>query len=217
MSRWIDISVTLRTGMPVWPGDRAFEVRRDLAISRGDRANLSSFSTTAHVGTHMDAPLHFIDGAASIDKVPLDVLIGAARVIGIEDASKITAEELERHDLKRGERILCRTANSLRDWAAEPFTTDFVALNVEAARYAASRGIAFLCVDYLSVGPYGGDDGADVHRLLLGAGIWIVEGLNLREAEPGRYELICLPLRISGAEGSPARAILRKDEHSIDT
>jgi arylformamidase len=217
MSRWIDVSVPLRAGGPVWPGDRAFEIRRDHAISRGDSANLSSFSTTAHVGTHMDAPLHFIDGARGIDEVPLDVLIGPARVIGIEDRSEITADELERHELEAGERILCRTANSLRDWSAEPFTSDFVSLNVEAARYAASRRIALLGVDYLSVGPYGGNAGAEIHRALLSAGIWIIEGLNLRDAEPGHYQLVCLPLKIAGAEGSPARAILRRDEHSTDT
>jgi arylformamidase len=217
MSRWIDISVPLRTGMPVWPGDRPFEIRRDYDISRGDAANVSSFSTTAHAGTHMDAPVHFISGAHGIDEVPLDVLVGPARVIGIEDASEITADELDRHELKAGERILCRTANSLRDWPAEPFTPDFISLNLEAARYAASRGIAFLGVDYLSVGPYGGGDGAEIHRVLLATGILIVEGLNLRHAEPGYYELICLPLRIAGADGSPARAILRRDEHSTHT
>jgi arylformamidase len=214
MSPWIDITVPLRTGVPVWPGDRAFEIRRDHAISRGDSANLSSFSTTAHVGTYMDAPVHFIDGARGIDEAPLDVLIGPARVIGIEDTSAITADELERHELQPGERILCRTANSLRDWAAEPFASDFVALDVEAARYAASRRIAFLGVDYLSVGPYGGNDGAEIHRVLLSAGIWIVEGLNLRDAEPGQYQLVCLPLKIAGSDGAPARAILRRDEHS---
>ena len=141
----------------------------------------------------------------------------ADRDSGIEDALKITAAELERHELQPGERILCRTVNSLRDWAAEPFTPDFVALDVEAARYAASRRIAFLGVDYLSVGPYGGGDGAEIHRALLSAGIWIVEGLNLRDAEPGHYQLVCLPLKIAGADGSPARAILRRDEHSTDT
>jgi len=165
----------------------------------------------------MDAPVHFIDGAPGIDEVPLDVLIGPARVIGIEDGSKISADELERHQLQVGERILCRTANSLRDWSAQPFTSDFVSLTVEAARYAASRRIAFLGVDYLSVGPYGGSDGAEIHRALLGAGIWIVEGLNLRDAEPGNYQLVCLPLKIAGADGSPARAILRRDEQPNHT
>ncbi len=217
MSGWIDISIALRPGMPVWPGDPEFDLRRESDISRGDRANVSSFVSSAHAGTHIDAPVHFLAGAAGVDKVPLDTLIGPARVIGIEDASEITAAELARHDLKPGERILCRTANSLRDWGAEPFTADFIALNLEAARYAASMRIALLGVDYLSVGPYGGDEGAEIHRTLLGAGIWIIEGLNLREVEPGHYELVCLPLKIAGSDGSPARAILRKDEHSTDT
>ncbi len=217
MSRWVDISITLRAGMPVWPGDRPFEIRRDCAMSSGDAANVSSFATTAHAGTHIDAPVHFLEGAPGIDTAPLEVLAGPARVIAIEDASAITAAELSRHDLKAGERILCRTANSLRDWAAEPFSPDFVALDVEAARFAADCRIAILGVDYLSVGPYRGDDGAEIHRVLLRAGIWIVEGLNLRAVDPGQYELACLPLKIAGADGSPARAILRKDDSSTHT
>lgn len=217
MNGWMDVSVTLRPGMPGWPGDRPFEIRREMDLSRGDAANLSSFATTAHAGTHIDAPLHFIRGGASVEQAPLDVLIGPARVITLENSSKITAEELERYDLKQGERILCRTANSLRDWAAEPFTSNFVSLEVEAARFAASRRIGLIGVDYLSVGPYGGEDGAEIHRFLLGAGIWIIEGLDLRAVEIGHYELICLPMKILGAEGAPARAILRKDERSIGT
>ncbi len=207
--KWIDISVSLRNGMPVWPGDRPFEISRDCDISLGDAANLSSLSTTAHVGTHMDAPLHFVAGGASIDRIPIDVLIGPARVIEIADPQLVRARDLEAHALRPGERILFKTRNSSRDWASEEFTGDFVSIAPDAARHIAARGVSLVGIDYLSVGAYGGKEGAETHRALLGAGVWILEGLDLREVEPGGYELICLPLKIAGADGAPARAVLR--------
>ena len=196
--------------MPHWPGDKAFEIRRDEEISRGDPDNLSSFSTSAHAGTHMDAPLHFVEGATSIDRIPLDLPMGRARVIAIQDAKRVTGEELQRHDLREGERVLLKTRNSPGAWDQPEFTGDFVSIAPSAARLLVERKVKLVGVDYLSVGAYGGDEGVEVHRILLGGGVWIIEGLNLADVEPGNYDLICLPLKMEGAEGAPARALVRR-------
>jgi arylformamidase len=209
MSDWIDISTPLRNGMAHWPGDRPFELRCESGMSQGAEYNLSSFSTSAHVGTHMDAPLHFLAGGASMDALPLDVVIGRARVLGIQDPERIRTRELDGYRIQAGERILFRTANSRRAWGDEPFDTRFVAFAAEAAEYLAQIRPALVGVDYLSVGAFE-SDGAETHRALLGAGIWVVEGLNLHHVQPGEYELVCLPLRMAGAEGAPARAALRR-------
>ena len=210
MNAWIDISVPLRNGMPVWPGDRPFEISRDSDISLGHAANLSSYGTTAHIGTHMDAPLHFLHGGESIDRIPIDVLIGPARIIEIVDPLRVRAQDLDVHDLRPGERILFKTRNSARDWARAEFTADFVSIAPDAARHIADRGVALVGIDYLSVGAFAGEEGTETHRALLGAGVWILEGLNLRGVEAGDYELVCLPLKIEGADGAPARAVLRR-------
>lgn len=178
-------------------------------MQAGQEYNLSSFATSAHIGTHMDAPLHFVAGGAAMDELPLDAVIGLARVIAIAGPRTITAEEIESHQVHRDERILFKTANSDCVWHHRPFDERFIALDARAAACLAERKPALIGVDYLSVGAYQGD-GAETHRRLLSAGIWIVEGLDLHAVEPGEYELICLPLRIMGIEGAPARAVLRR-------
>jgi arylformamidase len=209
MSDWIDISVPLHNGMVHWPGDRPFELRRESDMSEGAENNLSSFSTSAHVGTHMDAPLHFLAGGVPMEDLPLNVVIGRARVIAISDPRRITVQELEPCGILRGDRILFKTANSARPWHDQPFQESFVAIGAGAAGYLAELKPALVGVDYLSVGGYE-SDGAETHRLLLGAGIWVIEGLHLHAVDAGYYELACLPLKIAGAEGAPARAVLRK-------
>ncbi len=209
MSNWIDISVPLRPGMPHWPGDRPFELRRDLDLASGDEMNLSSFSMSAHTGTHMDAPLHFLSGASSLDSLPFHAVIGPARVVSIRHPECIPLEEVRACAIQPGERILFRTANSNTSWVREPFNQRFIAIPADTAAFLAECGPALIGVDYLSVGAFEGD-GVETHRLLLGAGIWLVEGLDLTHVDPGNYELVCLPLRIAGAEGSPARAVLRR-------
>jgi arylformamidase len=163
-----------------------------------------------HTGTHMDAPLHFIRGARSIDTMPLDATVGPARVIAIRDSKSIKREELVGHGIGAGERILFKTANSEHAWDSDRFDEGFVFISQDGARYLAECGVRTAGVDYLSVGGFR-EDGPETHEALLGVGIWIIEGLNLRGVEPGSYELICLPLRLMGAEGSPARAILRRN------
>lgn len=205
---WIDISVSLHTGMAHWPDNPAVRIERMMSMDRGDAANVSVISMGSHTGTHMDAPIHFVRGGEGIDMLPLDATIGPARVLAIGDAVAITRAELEPHNIQRGERILFKTRNSDRVWNTDDFVEDFVYISAEAAQYLAERGARTVGVDYLSVGGYT-KDGPETHHALLGAGIWIIEGLNLAAIEPGAYELICLPLKIVGGDGAPARAIVR--------
>jgi arylformamidase len=166
-------------------------------------------SLGVHTGTHVDAPLHFVRGGSGVHQAPLDALIGPARVIEITDTRFVTTEELRRHDIQRGERILLKTLNSTRCWQTDDFVEDFVYVEQAAARYLAGLRIQTLGVDYLSVGGFA-RDGAETHHALLTANIWIIEGLNLSAISPGSYELICLPLKILDSDGAPARAVLRK-------
>jgi len=207
--RVIDISVPLRDGMVHWPGDPPVRIRKVKEVGRaGSSSTLSLLSMGSHTGTHMDAPGHFLRRGRPIDRMPLSAVMGPARVIGIRDPEVIRVEELRLHGIRRGERILFKTRNSSRCWKTNSFVRDFVHLPAESACYLAGLRLRCVGVDYLSVGGYK-RDGLEVHRLLLGAGIWIIEGLDLSKAQPGRYELICLPLKISGGDGAPARAVLR--------
>lgn len=205
---WIDISVPLHTGMAHWPDNPPVLIERMEDIDRGDTANVSKLSLGAHTGTHMDAPVHFFPHGKGIDTMPLTATIGLARVIEIKDSESIKPDELRSHHIQRGERILFKTRNSTRCWQTDDFVKDFVYISHEAAQYLAAQQIQAVGVDYLSVGGFY-KDGVETHHALLSAGIWIIEGLNLSSVEPGTYELICLPLRITGSDGAPARAILR--------
>jgi arylformamidase len=205
---WIDVSVPIHTGMVHWPDNPPVLIERVLDMARGDAANVSKLSLGVHTGTHMDAPIHFIAGGVGIDSVPLDALIGLARVIEIADSDSIKVEELEPYQPQSGERLLFKTRNSVRCWQTDDFVEDFVYLSQEAARYLAAQRVQTVGVDYLSVGGFF-KDGPETHHALLSAGIWIIEGLNLAAIQPGMYELICLPLRIAGADGAPARAVVR--------
>jgi arylformamidase len=200
--------VPVTAGMVAWPGDPPVRIEAAQSIERGDEANVTHLDMGAHTGTHMDALVHFIDGAAGIDSMPLEATIGPARVIALEATGAISAEELRHHEPAAGERVLIKTHNSARPWDREPFKEDFVHLAPDAAAYLAERGIRTVGVDYLSVGGYRGGS-AETHRALLGAGIWIIEGLYLGGVAPGPYELVCLPIRLAGADGAPARALLR--------
>jgi arylformamidase len=156
----------------------------------------------------MDAPLHFIKNGKSLDKLPPDATIGPARVVEIKDREMVRPDELRKHNLRRGERILLKTRNSSRCWKTDAFVKDFVYISREAAQYVVDRGIRTLGVDYLSVGGFY-RDGLETHRILLGAEVWIIEGINLSKVKPGKYELVCLPLKVLGSDGAPARALLR--------
>jgi len=205
----IDISVTVRSGMVHWPGDPAIKISSIHSIRKGDAANVSKIDMGSHTGTHMDAPYHFIQQGKGIDQMPLDATIGKARVIEIDDRVSIRPEELRKHRIQRGERILFKTKNSSRLWGENLFVKDFIYLSVGAAKFLAKRRIKMVGIDYLSVGGYK-EDGAVTHRTLLKAGIWIIEGLNLSPVKAGEYELMCLPLKLQHGDGAPARAILKR-------
>jgi len=206
---WIDISVPLYSGMAVWPGDTPFERTNALEIARGNQCNLSQISTTAHVGTHMDAPCHYLEGGAGMETMPITASIGRARVVAIRDPELIRTSELEPLHLAKGERVLFKTRNSEHCWKTDHFQKKYIYIPPETAHYLVRRGVQTVGIDYLSVGGFE-HGGAETHRILLEAGIWIIEGLNLQHVEPGDYELVCLPLKITGSDGAPARAVLRK-------
>ena len=205
---WIDVSVTVRHGMPHWPDNPPIVMQRPMEIVRGHACNLSHLAMGVHTGTHIDAPVHFIHQATGVDEMPLAATMGPARVIEITDPREITADELRGHSLQAGERVLFRTSNSPRCWQADGFVEDFVYVSEQAAEHLAETRVRTVGVDYLSVGGYRAD-GAKIHRILLSAGIWIIEGLDLSAVGPGRYEMICLPVKLHGSDGAPARALLR--------
>ena len=207
-SDWIDVSVTLKTGMVTWPGDPPVRISHALSMERGDPSTVSLLEMGAHTGTHMDAPAHFVRGGTGIGDIPLDASIGPARVIPIRDRTSIEPGELEGHAIRPGERVLFRTHNSEHCWDTDAFVEDFVYVSEAAAEYLAGRQVRLVGVDYLSVGGFHAD-GVKIHRTLLNAGIWIIEGLNLKEVSPGPVDLVCLPLKILGGDGAPARALVR--------
>ncbi len=210
--KWIDISLTLKSNMVHWPGDPPFSIERVRVMDRGDTVNLSKITMGAHSGTHVDAPVHFIKGAKGVDRLLFDLLIGPARIIEIADTDTIKEKELAGHGIKKGERILLRTRNSIKKILySDTFSEDFVYMEKGAAEFLVTRGIKTLGVDYLSVGGYK-KNGSDVHRTLLNAEILVIEGLDLTEALPGDYNMICLPMKILGSDGAPARVIVKTTE-----
>lgn len=208
---WIDVSAPLDPATtPTYPGDTQpkFEFLR--SFSKGDKVTLSSYLMTAHAGTHVDAPLHFVANGASIDRVPLATLIGRARMIDCTpDAMAIDAAELNEHDWRGAKRILFRTRNSRNAWMVDPsFHQDFTYIAPDAAQLLADAGVELVGIDYLSAEKFGAPE-AKTHQILLGRNIPIVEGLDLRGVKAGEYEFMILPLKVVGHEASPARALLR--------
>jgi arylformamidase len=207
--RIIDVSLPIGRDLLTWPSDPGVEVDPRKRIAAGDPSNVSLLALGTHTGTHVDPPVHFIEGTEGIDQVPLDVLVGAGVVADLRGADAIGADELDALQLPDGtERLLCRTRNSDL-WSDLPieFPEEYVAVTPEGARWIVERGIRLVGVDFLSVEKAGGGD-HPVHKMLLGNGTIIVEGLDLSRAEPGRYTFACLPLRITGGDGGPARAAL---------
>ncbi|MFI5323667.1 MAG: cyclase family protein [Thermodesulfobacteriota bacterium] len=205
---WIDISVPISDGMVVWPGDPPVRIFRLQDIEKGDDCNVSAVSMTVHTATHLDAPSHFTKLKNGIDKMPLSAVVGNARVIEIEHKEFIKLDEVRPHRIRKGERILFKTRNSKRKWDKKPFNEKFVHLTTETAKYLVDRHVQTVGVDYLSIGGYEGNV-VEVHHIILNARIWVIEGIDLSQVEPGDYELICLPIKIENCEGAPARALLR--------
>lgn len=211
---WIDVSVPVNDRLPVWPSSPGFTVSRIRSIKEGDKVNVSQITCDVHTGTHVDAPKHFIDNGGGVETLDLDDLIGRAWVVEIDERIRITAKLLENAQIpEETERLLVKTSNS-KLWEKSPgiFDPDFAALTVDGAQWMTYRGIRLVGIDYLSIQLYGGDP--ETHRILLREGIVIVEGLDLGQVTPGAYEMICLPLKLEGADGAPARVVLHTMENS---
>lgn len=203
ITEWIDVSVPIYSGMVHWPDNPAIEIDAIARVERGDICTLSKLTMGAHTGTHIDGPIHFLPGGSGTEAVPLQNLIGPARVIVIEDPKAVRRSELLQSNIKHSERLLFKTLNSERCWKSSEFVSDAVSLAEDAASYLAELETLAIAIDYLSAGS------PQVHRTLLGAGVAIIEGVNLSKVSPGEYELLCLPLSIPGSDGAPARALLR--------
>jgi arylformamidase len=195
----------------VYEGDAPmrFDFLKDMR--KGDALTLSAYSLGAHSGTHVDAPMHFVAGGAASDQVPLAPLIGPARVIDIADAVQaIDAAELDHHDWRGASRLLFRTRSSLRGWmSSSVFHRDFAYIAPDAAQRMADAGVVLVGVDYISAEQFGAPAPL-AHRILLGKGIPIVEGLSLANVPAGDYDVVVLPMKVAGHEGAPARAVLRR-------
>jgi arylformamidase len=211
-SGWIDATATLDPATtPVYEGDAPMKFDFLHDMRKGDGFTLSVYSMGAHSGTHVDAPMHFVLGGATIDKLSLDPFIGPARVVDIpDDVQAINAAELGRHRWKGAERVLFRTRSSLRGWmSSSTFHRDFAYIAPDAAQLLADAGIRLVGIDYISAEQFGAP-APMTHRILLGKGIPIVEGLSLAGVGAGDYDIIVLPIKVGGHEGAPARAVLRK-------
>lgn len=204
-----DISIVVQADMPVWPGDHAVVVERTMDMEKGDSNNLSVMHMGVHTGTHVDAPNHFLIEGSRIEAMPLDVLIGLVQVIEIpEEVDLITADVLRTTELAEGvTRVLFKTRNS-QYWvrAEKEFQRDFVGLAEDASVYLVEHGIRLVGLDYLSVAPF--RNSIPTHTVLLGAGVVLIEGVDLSQVEAGMYMLCCLPMKLGGAEGAPARTVL---------
>ena len=204
---WIDLSIPLDDTTPVWPGDPPIRIERLHDMATGAVANLSVVSICAHSGTHIDAPLHFIKDGLAIDQVPLEVFTGRCRIVDCGDADWITADLMHTFHPQPGERLLFKTRNS-EGWGRPVFNEEAVAFDPSGAAALRDAGVRLVGIDYLSAGNYR-RWGAVVHQIILGAGIPILESLDLSGVGPGEYDLMCVPLLIPGAEGAPARALVR--------
>ena len=208
VQKLIDVSVPLAAGMPSYPGNPEFELQPIKRIADGGSSNVSRLVMGTHSGTHVDAPKHFIDDGPGVDALPLDLLIGRARVIEIGHRGGIGAKDLEAAGLREDIRVLLKTPNS-RLWSSTTFHEDYAHVTDEGARYLVEQGVKLVGVDYLSVEQFK-KPGAPAHHTLLSNGVIIIEGLNLAEAEPGMYEMYCLPLPVAGGDGAPARVVLKR-------
>ena len=204
--KFYDISLNLSSETVSWVASPPFELVERKRISRGDRNNSSALNMSAHSGTHVDAPFHFVPDGATIESLPLEIFIGPALVQAVDAGRHITKEHVEAINLNSETRVLFKTRNSqlLRQPNYDP---NFVAFSVEAAQALVARGVKLVGLDYLSVAH--AEEQVEVHRAFLDHGVVLLEGIDLSEINPGRYELMCFPIRLRGSDGAPCRAVLR--------
>jgi arylformamidase len=207
-SPWIDVTAPLHAGTPHWPDQPDVKLERMVSMDDGAVCNVSMLHMSVHTGTHMDAPLHFVANGIGMDQMPLEATIGPCRVVEIKDKESIKVKHLKPLKLRQGERLLIKTINSKRCWNDNKFVEDFVYISQDAAAYMVEHGIMTVGVDYLSVGGFF-KDGIETHHHLLRACVWIIEGLNLSKVKPGKYDLLCLPLKTLNCDGAPARVLLK--------
>ncbi len=203
-----DVSVPIRPGMPIYHDNPGVEIERASSISAGDTANVSRITMGLHTGTHIDGPLHFFDDGAGADSLPLDAMVGDAVIVELSGlgSGPIDGATLRGAGIPAGtERLILKTPNS-ELWSRDEFTRDFVRLDGSGAEFVLELGLKLIGIDYLSIGD------PEAHRALLGAGVVALEGLDLRGVEPGPYELLCLPIRVTDTDGAPARVLLRDAE-----
>ncbi|WP_017733121.1 cyclase family protein [Nafulsella turpanensis] len=208
MSSIIDITAPFSNTTPVWPGVEGVKISTGSSIALGHMGNTLRIDTINHAGTHMDAPRHFLNDGKTLDALPLEVVCGRAKVIWVDSQYEITIEDLQKACIAGEERVLIKSRMSAIEWWTQPFIEDFVHLSDAAAEYLVEVGVKLVGVDYVSVAGYNKNE-VFVHQTLLGNDIWIIEGLVLAEAEPGYYELCCLPLKLKEGDGAPCRAILK--------
>jgi arylformamidase len=203
-----DVTVPLSKDLIVYPGDPHVKINRRTKVNQDDaKWNLSRYCFSSHAGTHVDPPFHLIEDGLTVDKLPLELLIGRARVVEVT-APFIDEAVLEEFDYTADARLLFKTRNSYL-WSQKAFVKDYVYITPGAARSLVNDGIKVVGIDYLSVDKF--DSEPETHMALLSGGAIIIEGLDLREVEPGDYELICLPLKVAGGDGAPARVVLRQN------
>jgi arylformamidase len=206
MPRIHDVSTPLVPGLPVFPGDPPLAIE---TLQRAGEApyGLSRLVLTTHSGTHVDAPLHFVAGGVAVDALPLEILMGKARVVEVQARERVERADLEALDLRDDLRVLLKTRMS-GQLLKSGYQEDHVYLTGDAAHYLAQVGLKLVGFDYLSIDRFG-DASYPAHHALLGAGVVVVEGLDLSEVESGEYDMACLPLRVGGGDAAPARVVLR--------
>lgn len=213
MTKIFDITLTVTPNLPVWPGDPQVSLERFARMEEGAVCNISRMALGVHTGTHMDAPFHFVHGAETIETLPLERLIGPALVVELpQTCMSISAEVLHQAEIPAScTRVLFKTRNS-QFWQEQPqaFHTDFTAVAPDGAQWLVEHGVEFVGVDYLSVAAF--NQGVPTHQVLLKAGVVILEGVDLNKVPAGWYQLVCLPLKLGGSDGAPARAVLIQDQ-----
>ena len=204
-----DVTIPMSGDMPCWPGDPVPEIEKIKSMENGDSCQITKINTPVHVGTHIDAPMHFIEGGRDISSIPMDIFIGPVYVAELMDHDRISAKDLIEAKIPEGvTRLLLKTKNSkLWQNLKHSFHKNYVAITPDAAQWIVDQNTQLIGIDYLSIELYGEMD-HQTHKILLGKDVVVIEGLDLNEINDGYYELLCLPIKIEGSDGAPARIIL---------